>query len=113
MLQNADESRKPVAPRAPIHKNSTMKSTETIIADLAGILADFQGREYSGVIDGNTMILADLGFSSIDVVILGETLESHYGTSLPFGAFLAELGQRNVQDLNAGELAAFLQKHVG
>lgn len=89
-----------------------MKSTDAIIEDLAGILSNFQGREFSGVIDSNTMFLADLGFSSIDVVILGETLETHYGTSLPFGAFLTELGQRDVQDLNIGELAAFLAKQV-
>ena len=86
--------------------------SDSFVCDLAGILADFQGREYTQPIDRNTMFLADLGFSSIDVVILGETLETKYETKLPFGAFLSELGQRNVQDLNIGELADFLEQHV-
>lgn len=89
-----------------------MKTADDILEDLAGILSNFQGREYSGKIDRDTRFLADLGFSSIDVVILGEALESHYQTKLPFGAFLSELGKNKVQDVNIGALADFLHQHI-
>jgi acyl carrier protein len=89
-----------------------MKTIDSITGDLAEILSNFQGREYSGTINQQTMFLQDLGFSSIDVVILGETLEGHYGVKLPFGNFISELAGQQKLDLNIGELALFLQKHI-
>ena len=87
-----------------------MPTTNEILADLAQILSDFNGREYSGIIDHETLFMRDLGFSSIDVVILGETLESYYETEISFGNFVSELSQQNVQDVPIGALAEFLAK---
>ena len=53
----------------------TAMSESEILADLAGILADFEGREYSGPIEPETRFFADLGLASIDAVVLGETLQ--------------------------------------
>lgn len=90
-----------------------MKTTESaILADLARLLADFQGREYSGPIVGETRFFADLGLASIDAVVLGETLERHYGRSLPFAILMAELGRRHDRDLSMSELATFLATHM-
>jgi acyl carrier protein len=83
-----------------------------IIDDLATILADFHGRQYSGPIDARTRFFADLGLASIDSVVLGETLEQHYGRKLPFAALLADLGRREERDITLGELAAFLEDHL-
>ena len=83
-----------------------------ILATLARMLADFQGREYSGPIDRDTMFFADLGLASIDAVVLGEELQAHYGQDLNFGEMMADLGQREDRDLNIGELASFLAKHL-
>ncbi len=83
-----------------------------ILADLATLLADFQGREYSGPIDAETRFFADLGLASIDAVVLGETLQAHYGQPLPFGTLMAELGRRDDRDLSMGELATFLTHHL-
>jgi acyl carrier protein len=83
-----------------------------ILADLARILADFEGREYSGAIDAETRFFADLGLASIDAVVLGETLQEHYARPLPFGDLMAELGHRENRDLTIGELANFLGKHL-
>ena len=80
-----------------------------ILADLAGILRNFHGREYSGAIGPETRFFADLGLASIDAVVLGETLEAHYGRPLPFGDLMAELGSRADRDLQrrrAGRLPA-------
>lgn len=90
----------------------TEAATEgAILADLSRILADFQGREYSGPIDAQTRFFADLGLASIDAVVLGEVLQEHYGRPLPFAALMAELGRREDRDLPLGELAAFLARH--
>jgi acyl carrier protein len=88
------------------------RTPSDILADVAGILSDFQGREYSGPIDRETLFFADLGLASIDAVVLGETLQDHYGRPLPFGDLMAELGQRADRDLSIGELTDFLVKHL-
>jgi acyl carrier protein len=87
-------------------------SESTLLADLAEILGDFHGKEYSGPIGPETRFFADLGLASIDAVVLGERLESHYGRRLPFGELLAELGQRTDRDMSMGELVAFLKEHL-
>jgi acyl carrier protein len=81
--------------------------------DLAAMLRDFHGREYSGAIGRDTWFFADLGLASIDAVVLGEGLEAHYGCKLPFGELLAELGKRSTRDLRLGELVDFLERNVG
>jgi acyl carrier protein len=84
----------------------------TIFADLARILANFQGREYLAQIRPDTRFFADLGLASIDAVVLGETLEEHYQCRLPFAELMADLGRRDDRDLAIGELAAFLARHM-
>ncbi|MEW4451215.1 phosphopantetheine-binding protein, partial [Bremerella sp. JC817] len=90
---------------------SLMKESE-ILDDLARVLSDFQGREYSDLIGPETRFFADLGLASIDAVVLGETLQAHYGRPLPFGELIAELGRRSNRDLSMGELASFLARHL-
>ncbi len=87
-------------------------SLQQVLYDLAGLLRDFNGREYSGPITPQTLFFADLGMMSIDAVVLAETLERRYGRAFPFVAFLAGLKQRGVDDLTVGELAAFLHQEL-
>jgi acyl carrier protein len=89
------------------------RSFDDILADLRDILRDFHGREYSGEIGPRTRLFADLGLASIDAVVLGEDLEEHYGRKLPFQDFIADLGRRAVRDIELGELAGFLHRHLG
>lgn len=90
-----------------------MTGTESaILEDLSRLLSDFQGREYSAPIDAETRFFADLGLASIDAVVLGETLEAHYGRRLPFASLMGDLGKREDRDLAMGELATFLAKHL-
>jgi acyl carrier protein len=90
---------------------STYSSAE-ILTDLQELLGNFQGREYSAEIGPETRFFADLGLASIDAVVLGESLQAHYGRPLPFGELMAELGRRTDRDLSIGELASFLQSHL-
>jgi acyl carrier protein len=83
-----------------------------ILKDVAHLLSNFHGREYSGVIGPETRFFADLGLASIDAVVLGETLEGHYGRPLPFAELMAELGRRTERDLQIGELVAFLRRSL-
>jgi hypothetical protein len=85
---------------------------DQILDDLAGMLRDFHGREYSGDIGAEALFFADLGFGAIDAVVLGETLEAFYGRKFPFSQFLADLGRRGARDLRLGELAAFLEREM-
>ena len=87
-------------------------SESQILADVSGLLSDFHGRQYSGTIDRQTRFFADLGLASIDAVVLGESLEQHYGRPLPFGELMAEVGRREERDMTIGELVDFLKRHL-
>jgi acyl carrier protein len=90
----------------------TARSPQAILHDLAGLLRDFDGREYSGTIDRGTRFFGDLGLASIDAVVLGEKLERLYAMKLPFHRLLADMGRRGAEDLELGELADFLHAHL-
>lgn len=83
---------------------------EEIQRDLAELLRSFEGREYSEEIGPHTRFFAELGFVSIDVVVLGEMLERRYGRKIPFTTFLADLARCKAQDVEVGELVAFLHR---
>lgn len=90
-----------------------MTIADQVLADLAAILSNFQGREYSAPIGRETLFFGELGFMSIDAVVLGETLRERYGQELPFQRFLAAAAQRGAEDLTVGELADFLAEQLG
>lgn len=90
----------------------TPHPSERRLAELMALLSNFQGREYSGVIDRHTRFFADLGFASIDAVVLGEALEQHYGRKLAFNELLADLGRQQAEDLEVGQLADFLAQQL-
>ena len=85
---------------------------DQIMNDVAAILRNFNGREYSDDIGPQTRFFGDLGLASIDAVVLGEMLEEHYVRKLPFHLFMADLGRRAERDLPLGELVAFLHQHL-
>lgn len=89
-----------------------VRSRALILADLGRLLGNFQGREYSDGIGPETRFFADLGLASIDAVVLGEKLQTHYGRPLPFGDLMAELGRRSDRDLSVAELVEFLHLHL-
>lgn len=63
--------------------------------------------EYDGEITPDTLLLGDLGFESLDLVVLGTSIQERYGR-LPFAELLAEIGQREEQDVTVGELVGFI-----
>jgi hypothetical protein len=89
-----------------------VKTKADVIEDLRSIVATFEDREYSGEFSEGTLFFADLGFVSIDAVLMGEKLETYYERSLPFPAFLGQLAERGVSDIKVGELAEFLCEYL-
>ena len=91
-----------------------MKTADQILGDLAGVVRKtFPDRDFPDPVGMETLVFADLGLASIDLVVLAEKLEAFYGRRLPFGGFLKGLRDRGADDLPIGELVAFLRTQVG
>ena len=85
----------------------------SVMAELLSLLRQLaQDWEYSGGISPETFLFADLGFESIDAVVLASHVQDHYQRQLPFPELLAELGRREVKDITIGELVAFIYLHL-
>ncbi|HMM42490.1 MAG TPA: acyl carrier protein [Thermomicrobiales bacterium] len=80
------------------------------VLDLIHQMAD--DWEYSGDVTEDTFFLSDMGLESLDLVILGTMIQQRYG-QLPFAEFLAEIGQRPVEerDVTVGELVSYICQH--
>lgn len=88
-------------------------SHEAILSSVLDLLNQLsRDWEYSGEITPETMLFADLGFESIDAVILSSFVQEHYGRTFPFPELLAEIGQRQVKDLRIKELVTFIHHHL-
>ena len=83
------------------------------MADIINLLSRLAGDwEYSGEISPDTFLFADLGFESIDAVVLSSHVQQYYARQFPFPEFLAELGRREVKDIQISELVDFIAKHL-
>jgi acyl carrier protein len=91
---------------------TSVPSRAEILDDITAILAEQTGVTFSSAINEDTRFFADLGLASIDAVVLTETLQRHYGRTLPFHELIAEVGRRTERDLSIGELVAFLKAHL-
>ena len=86
---------------------------DAILADVLNLLNQLaRDWEHSGEITPDTWLFADLGFESIDAVVLASFVQEHYKRPFPFPQLLAEIGQRQVKDLRISELVAFIHQHL-
>lgn len=91
----------------------TTVNQETILTDVLKLLNELaRDWEYSGEITPDTWLFSDLGFESIDAVILASFVQEHYGRPFPFPQLLADIGQRPVKDLRISELVGFIYQHL-
>ena len=63
--------------------------------------------DYGEEITGETLLFSDLGFQSLDAVILGNTLQEQFGRPISFADLLADIGQRPVNDVTVDEWVDF------
>lgn len=85
-----------------------------ILTEVVEMMTELAGDwEYSGELTPETRLLMDLGLESLDLVVLGATLQERYGR-LPFSMFLAEIGQRppEERDVTVSELVSFVCRHA-
>jgi acyl carrier protein len=86
---------------------------ESILVDVLDLMNRLaRDWEYSGDISPETFLFADLGFESIDAVVLSSFIQDHYQRKFPFPQLLAEVGQREVKDIRIGELIEFIHSHM-
>ena len=86
-----------------------------VLADVLDLMTELAGDwEYTDVITAETYLLRDLGLESLDLVVLMTSIQQRYGR-LPFAEYLAEIGQRPVEerDVSVGELVAFVSQQCG
>jgi acyl carrier protein len=90
-----------------------MRTPDELLADLAHVVRTaFPDRDFPDAVDTSTRVFADLNLASIEIVVLAEKLDAHFGKRLPFGTFLKGLRERGADDIALGELVAFLQQHI-
>ena len=86
---------------------------DAVLTDVLNLLNQLaRDWEYSGEISPETFLFADLGFESIDAVVLASFIQEHYKRQFPFPQLLAELGRREIKDIRLGELVEFIQQHL-
>jgi acyl carrier protein len=90
-----------------------MRTADDLLAQLAAVVREtFPDRDFPEPVALTTRVFGELGLASIELVVLAERLDAHFGRRLPFGTFLKGLRDRGADDLEVGELVRFLQGHV-
>jgi acyl carrier protein len=54
-----------------------------------------------------SLIFTELGYESLDAVVLGVAIQEHFGRQMPFAELFAELGKHQ-RDLSVSELVDFV-----
>ena len=86
---------------------------QEIAAHMLDLLKQLAGDwEFDGEITTNTFLFTELGFQSLDAVVLGNSLQEHYGQVIPYADLLAALGQRASHDVTVGEWVDFTYQHL-
>lgn len=82
---------------------------EQVLALMTQLAGDW---EYAGEITLQTYLFSELGFQSLDAVVLGNTLQEQYGQPIPYADLLADIGRRTFNDVTVGEWIDFTYRHV-
>lgn len=71
-----------------------------------------QDWDYTDPVRPESLLFTELGFESLDAVVLFTAIQEHYQTPMPFAELLAEIGQHQ-RDLSIDEIASFVDTHLG
>lgn len=82
----------------------------SLVLDLLSQLAE--DWDYDEEVTADTWLVKDLGLESIDVVVLGTSIQDRLDANLPFAEFLSAIGQREVRDIQVRELVQFVVEHA-
>ena len=93
---------------APVTRESIVA---TVVARLSEMMIDWE-REYSGELGPDTYLVSELGFSSMDLVMLVvEIQQCYHRHDLPWEDLFAPDG-RYVDDVQVAQIADFLNRHL-
>ena len=98
-------------------KNEDTRTTgnDAMLTELIDILKNLTSdwdTGFSGQITGETRLMSDLAFESVDVVHLIVAIQERYGKqNIPFDKLIMENG-RYVTDLQVSRIAEFLNSHI-
>jgi phosphopantetheinyl transferase/acyl carrier protein len=67
--------------------------------------------DYPDPVRAESKLFTELGFESLDAVVLCTAIQEHYQTPMPFAELLAEIGQQQ-RDLSIDELTDFVNTHL-
>src|SRR2546422_8351231 len=85
---------------------------QEILAHVRALLQQLaQDWDYSRPVGPETLLFSELGFESLDAVVLGTAIQEHYQRLMPFAQLLADIGQRQC-DLSVADLVDFIELHV-
>jgi len=87
-------------------RQAVMNTLMELLAQLAG---DW---DYEGAITADALLFRDLGFQSLDAVVLGNSLQEQFGHIIPYADLLSNIGQRELNDVTVGEWADFTYQHL-
>ena len=89
------------------------KDRDQILAEvIAHLQTSARDWDFSGRITGETRLFTDLGFESLDAVVLATTMQEKYGHVFPFTELFAAVGQREQKDICVKEWADFIYEHL-
>jgi acyl carrier protein len=84
---------------------------DQVLADTMEMLASQrEDWEYSGEITEDTLLLGELGLSSIDVVVLAALVQERYGRELPFQEYYVQTESSGARDVSVGEWVDFVHR---
>lgn len=86
---------------------------QEILGYVLGLLQELvRDWDYARPVGPETHLFSELGFESLDAVVLGTAIQEHYQRPMPFAELFAGLGQREVRDLSVAELVEFIGAHL-
>lgn len=89
-------------------KPSRQEILDYVLTTLQDLSRDW---DYSNPVTEKSLLFTELGFESLDAVVLGTTIQEHYSRQMPFSELLVEIG-RDQRDLSVGELVDFVDTNL-
>ncbi len=59
-----------------------------------------------------TALIGEMNWQSLNIVVLANAIQEHYGQTFPFAALMQELGDGQRIDLTVGELVDFVYENL-
>ncbi len=87
-------------------------SKEQVRVYISGRLAELSADwDFDGEVGPDTLLFTQLGMESLDAVVLGVSIQEHFGRQMPFAELLTSLGEQQ-RDLSIRELVDFVHQHL-